>query len=107
MWEGMREWAQILSFEPQRLRAARRQICDGIFHSIRKFVIGSAIQQSPCFAFMHATPLFKEKLHSLLTTLTQDIQHPFTFHWSRTVPALTTDDYPVNIREVDLAQILQ
>src|SRR5690349_2083674 len=74
---------------------------------IRHAVEGTAIQFPSRVRLPHPSPLFEEERDSRDFALLFNAEHPVRLHWPRAVAALAANDDPVDVGQVDLAQILQ
>ena len=51
------------------------------------------------------SPLLEEKRNALLVALTLDVQHPLFLHRARLVAALSPDNDPINVEEVEVFEV--
>jgi hypothetical protein len=63
----------------------------------------SSIELSAASLGCSATPLLEEEQYVRLDALISDVDHPLALDRPRLVTRLTSDDYPVNAVEIELA----
>src|SRR5271165_5960785 len=94
-------------------KAPKKLICrDQFVQSFRRtdhwhLVISPPVEQPTCFLFSYSAPLLKEKRNIVPPTLVANRYNPIPQHRPRTRSAFTADDHPINISQVDLAQVLE
>src|SRR5262245_41028602 len=79
----------------------------GRLASLRELAISPAIECSPRFALVDASPLLEEKRHASFLALVFYSSNPLCRHRPSTRPTLATDDYPVNPPKVDVSKVLE
>ncbi len=71
----------------------------------RKLIVGVAVERPSGFVLACAAPLLEEEGHPLRAALTTDVDDPVSKHRTEVRAALSADDDPVNLAQVDRPEV--
>jgi hypothetical protein len=70
-----------------------------------KLVVGSTIERSTGLVLPCTAPLFEEEGHPLRAALATDVDDPVSKHWTGVRAALSADDNPVDLAQVERPEV--
>ena len=71
----------------------------------RKFIVRPAVERPAGFVLPCATPLLEKEGHPLRAALTTDVNHPISKHRTGVRAALSADDDPVDLAQVERPEV--
>lgn len=80
---------------------------NGAVYAIRKFVVGFALEAPAGFGFADAAPLFEEEGYFVFAALIAEGEDPVFLHRAGTGAAFAADDHPVDVAEIEFAEVLE
>jgi len=70
-----------------------------------KLIVGAAVERPAGFVLPCAAPLLEEERHLLRAALTTDVDHPISKHRTGVRAALSADDDPVDLAQVERPEV--